>query len=62
MTKIPPADGRVQGRDQRPVWALALVLAAALGALRIGGPEPFAVVLAGGSGLIDAATRIGRRR
>lgn len=57
----PPLDADHRPRDHRPVWALALVLGAALGALWIGGPQPFTVVLAGGAGLIDAATRIGRR-
>jgi hypothetical protein len=46
--------------DHRPVWALAIVLAAALAALWLGGPEPFALVLAAGAGLIEASTRIGR--
>lgn len=48
--------------DHRPVLALAIVLGAALGALWIGGAQPFGVVLAAGAGLIDASTRISRGR
>ena len=60
MRTVPNAADR--HRDHRPVWALALILAAALVALWISGPQPFGLVLAAGAGLIDASTRIGRRR